>query len=1166
MPADPLARFRSTVTRIRGTATATGELSYYPAVGDLLTAVGDAVVCIQHPSADRGQSADLGLFARGQVLPGAIVGTDAWDRQVPEHGVVEAKAPDEPIEVTVASDQVKRYTRHYGKTIVTNLRDWRTVTLNPDGRTVSVDAGVTVAASEADLWAWASGDASRAAGAEQLLDYLSGAVAQGAPIAKPKTLARILATHARRALHHVETANADALEPLREQLEANLGVTFDDEQAAHFFRSGLVQTLFYGLFSTWVLTSRDADGPFDWRRVAHDLRMPPIINVLFEQYALPTRVRGLGIGEDLDRAADALNRVVADRFFDQFEHGRAIEYFYEPFLDAYDPSLRESLGVWYTPRPVVEYMVEEVDRRLREDFGLTLGLADESVVVLDPATGTGTFLSACLRLIARTLLGFDPENPPADHDPDTVDGLAAAQVREAALTRLFGFELLPAPFVIAHLRLGLMFSQMGVPLAEGQRAGVYLTNSLTGWDADAEPPVTLFDALREERDAAGAVKRDTRVLVVLGNPPYNAFAGVAATSEETEMIAPYKRGIVGRNSLDDLYVRFIRLAERRIAEITGSGIVALVTNRSYLRRPSFRSMREHLLGSFDSIDVTDLNGDRDETGKRTPSGRPDPSVFSAGGGEGIAEGVAVTVMARKPGRDPDAPPAAVTYRALWGNSKADDLGRVQRGEPPQDPDSDRDPKAVHPSPDNFHALQPVNVGEGYYAWTSLPDLAERPPEYGLHEARGHGLIDTDRGELSARMTAYLDASVPDPDLPPGCAPLLRSYSGFDPAKVRQRLTGTGQHGTAQTARPFDDGKVRRFQSRPFDRRWAYVERDHKLWVAHQERLVGAQSAGAWFLYALRTVESDRNGYPVYASDHVGDQHSLYYTAYLLSTRLPAEPPPPDDDGLPFDEDMPAGLPARPNLSAETREYLRGLGLDPDRQQDADLVFLHVLAFVNAPAYSEQHGDALRQQYPRVLLPATLDRLRASAALGARVRALLDDDAPPPSSPLLDRLGTVRREDGQSINPDAGDLAVTVAWGAVRRNGVMPGTGRTTSAAWSDQDRAAARRTAGATADAGAAGLTAEEVERLLGEDMITVHLNDRVRVERVPGNVWQAHIGGKHVMKKWLSYRPRAVSGRDLTPADARHLTRMTRALAALLLLNPDLDENYVQVIAEHAD
>lgn len=259
-----------------------------------------------------------------------------------------------------------RYTRHYGKTIVTNLRDWRTVTLQPDGRTVTVDAGFTLAADEAAFWALVGGDASQAAAPiEGLLAYLRPAIEEGAPITTSKALARVLASHARRALHNVEESGSTALEPLRQDLERSLGVTFSDDEALRFFRSGLVQTLFYGLFATWVLTARDTAEPFVWQRAAYDLRLPPIIKTLFESFVSNSTLTSLGIVADLDRGGASLNRVVQKTFFDQFEHGRAIEYFYEPFLDAYDPTLRAALGVWYTPRPVVDYIVDQVDRRLR---------------------------------------------------------------------------------------------------------------------------------------------------------------------------------------------------------------------------------------------------------------------------------------------------------------------------------------------------------------------------------------------------------------------------------------------------------------------------------------------------------------------------------------------------------------------------------------------------------------------------------------------------------------------------------------------------------------------------------------------------------------------------------------------------------------------------------
>ena len=301
---DPFDHFARRVRAFRASGTATDELSYYPAVGDLLedAAAGLHVLVMPHPSAERGRSADLGLFALHQTVAGAVVGGDAWERQVPEHGVVEAKPPSEPIEETVSSDQVDRYTRHYGKTIVTNLRDWRTVTLQPDGRTVTVDAGFTLAADEAAFWALVGGDASQAAAPiEGLLAYLRPAIEEGAPITTSKALARVLASHARRALHNVEESGSTALEPLRQDLERSLGVTFSDDEALRFFRSGLVQTLFYGLFATWVLTARDTAEPFVWQRAAYDLRLPPIIKTLFESFVSNSTLTSLGIVADLDR-------------------------------------------------------------------------------------------------------------------------------------------------------------------------------------------------------------------------------------------------------------------------------------------------------------------------------------------------------------------------------------------------------------------------------------------------------------------------------------------------------------------------------------------------------------------------------------------------------------------------------------------------------------------------------------------------------------------------------------------------------------------------------------------------------------------------------------------------------------------------------------------------
>ena len=208
-----------------------------------------------------------------------------------------------------------------------------------------------------------------------------------------------------------------------------------------------------------------------------------------------------------------LNRVVWDEFFRKFKATEAVRYFYEPFLEQFDPLLRKELGVWYTPPEIVEYMVGRVDHVLRTELNRPDGLPDESVYVLDPCCVTGAFLIEVLRRIDATLKN------------NGADATRAAKLKRAAIERIFGFELLPARYVIAHFQLGLFLADAGAPLTDdggksGERAAVYLTNALTGCDAKTKEKQMLFEELERERAAATAVKRGKPILMVLGNPPY----------------------------------------------------------------------------------------------------------------------------------------------------------------------------------------------------------------------------------------------------------------------------------------------------------------------------------------------------------------------------------------------------------------------------------------------------------------------------------------------------------------------------------------------------------------------------------------------------------------------------------------------------------------------
>ncbi len=501
-PAEPMEHYLKEWHDIYATGAGVPEESYYGPLLNLLNAVGGVmkphVRCIGQLRNTGGGEPDFRPFHAG---------TDsarqwrATPRQKPARGVVEVKAPEASLDDTLPSTQVLRYLREYGLALVTNYHEFRLVGITA-GRASDWSASALAPDAAAFRQLAAHPRSAAAEQGEALFEFLQRALLFNAPLTAPKDVAWFLASYAREARARVEKADVPALTAVRQALEEALGIAFHGDKGAHFFRSTLVQTLFYGLFAAWVLWhQRGRQGRFDWRRAGGELHVP-MIQVLFEQLAMTHRLRPLGLEEVLERAEALLNRVEADSFFSQFSQEHAIQYFYEPFLQAFDPELRKELGVWYTPAEVVRYMVARVDTVLREELGIAEGLADPNVVVLDPCCGTGAYLVEVLRCIKTTL------------DERGLGALAELRLKEAAMHRVFGFELLPAPFVVAHLQLGLLLHTLGNSLATmNERVGVFLTNALTGWEPPNEEikrrldQLTLFSPeIRQEVDAAARVK------------------------------------------------------------------------------------------------------------------------------------------------------------------------------------------------------------------------------------------------------------------------------------------------------------------------------------------------------------------------------------------------------------------------------------------------------------------------------------------------------------------------------------------------------------------------------------------------------------------------------------------------------------------------------------
>ena len=398
-------------------------------------------------------------------------------------------------------------------------------------------------------------------------------------------------------------------------------------------------------------------------------------------------------------------------------------------------------------------------------------------------------------------------------------------------------------------------------------------------------PTLPFPEFVAERDAADAVKRDQPILVVLGNPPYNGFAGVSGR-EEGGLAEPYKVGLtenwdITKNKLDDLYIRFFRVAERRIAEQTGKGIICFVSNSSWLGDPSAVVMRQRLLAEFGDITIDHLNGDSRETGKKTPDGDPDPSIFSTRlNPSGITRGVAISMLVRA--ADHIDSPATVRYRDFWGQEKRDQLAAATI-----DPDAGPDYEPLAPEQANWFRLLRWRPRRGYANWPAINELGAADPMLGLNENRQFALIDSDHDALVARIMTYLDSDVPmeqvDPRLSrifPGIDPEKVQLSGFDPEKVRKRLLDQ---------RPFDEQRIQRFQFRPLDMRYAYIETETQLWNRSRPLLVAAAEAASGFLLARRRAPRALDGAALHFSDCLVDQKVLFTDAYAIPFWLSAEP-------------------------------------------------------------------------------------------------------------------------------------------------------------------------------------------------------------------------------------------------------------------------------------
>jgi hypothetical protein len=849
--------------------------------------------------------------------------------------------------------------------------------------------------------------------------------------------------------------------------------------------------------------------------------------VLFHQLIEPTQLKALGVDEVLDWAGEVLNRVDRAAFFAAFEEQHAVQYFYEPFLEAYDPALRKQLGVWYTPPEIVTYMVERVDSVLRSELDIADGLADPRVFVLDPCCGTGSYVVEVLRRIEKTLTA------------KSESALTANAVKKAAMERVFGFEILPAPYVISHLQVGIALQQLAAPLVSdsNERAGIFLTNSLTGW----EPPtgvkqhIIAFPQLEAERDAAEEVKRNQPILVILGNPPYNAFAGVSP-AEEMGLVEPYKEGLIKewkikKFNLDELYIRFFRIAERRIAEQTRRGVVAFISNHSWISEQSFVVTRKHLLESFDRFWIENLHGNR-KISEYAPDGKTSETIFAIKGfSQGIRQGVATSLWVRSGKRTKG---ARVLFRDDIDDARAAQR-RLHLLESLKAFDFDEPYKPASPDKSNRYSFRPSKVSAEYSSWPKIIDLCAMPPSNGLMEKRGGALIDIDRVKLEKRMQTYLDPKLDWVEYQAVGQALIEKQGRFDPKAARLKVLA---------AEKFDDHRVVRYALRPFDARWAYYTGVRPIWNEPRPRLWAQCWDGNEFLMTRPAGVASPEGVPFHFTRCLGDNDLLRGHGYYFPLRL-------------------RGQVTTANLSSTARAYLHQLGVEQVDTQasSAGMVWKHALALGCSLAYLTENADGVREGWPRIPLPDSKEALIASAELGSQIAALLNTESAVPNVTShairseLAAIAVISHEGGGSLDPNKGHLALKAGWGHAGKDGaVMPGKGRIVERDYLPHELKAI--------EVGAAklGTTIGDLHKLLGERTNDIYLNGIAYWKNIPVGAWEYTIGGYQVIKKWLSYRDRDLLKRDLNPEEVEEVSAMARRIAAIILLGPALDANYQAV------
>lgn len=989
-----------------GSAT---EHTYRAALEKLLRSLQTSINVVNEPKRSECGAPDLAVLEKRSNVP---------------IGHVEAKDIGVSLAETHKSEQLARYRKYLPNLILTDYVQFRHYV-------------------GGDLWSEASlGTVESASGklrtnpaqqeaVEQLLsDFFAQ---QPQQISSPKDLAERLArlTHMTRDIiveAYRKRKASPILKDLRDVLATLLIPELAKDEEIPQFADLYAQTLTYGLFAAVCNHYEHRSGEFSLRDATGEIpKTNPLLRQLFNSIAGPDfdDEPYAGFVHEIVAVLNHANirEILAD-FGESGGHTDPVLHFYETFLATYDPKLRESRGVYYTPEPVVQYIVRSIDELLKSRFNISDGLADTEklpprfhgqtkrdhrTLILDPATGTGTFLYEVIETIRER---FRKQKRA---------GFWTEYVHDDLLPRLFGFELLMAPYAMAHLKLGMQLAGQDLPeeirglwkygFETDDRLQVYLTNTLEQVERHTQNLLgSLQRAIGEESEQAALIKRDLPILVVLGNPPYSGVSSnqgewidgllkgsIPNRDPETKRISDYTPTAsyyhvdgkpLGERKvwLQDDYVKFIRWAQWRL-EQTGHGILGFITNHGYLDNPTFRGMRWALIQAFDEIYLLDLHGNTKKK-EVAPDGGPDNNVFD------IQQGVSIGIFIKKHADKKKKSPAKVYHADLWGKREAKYNWLAENSV------ETTEWEQVEPD-EPFYLFKPFDKSEvgDYYDWPAINDIMPVNVT-GIVTARDHFVIDFDAEPLLQRITELRDTSIIDDAI------RQKYFQGKGSKKYPPGDSRGWKLPEARSKVREDEDWDRRIAPvlyRPFDSRevyyvpwmvdWPRTEAmPHMLRTENKSIMLGRAGhvigPGEWdivFASALPTEfnafrRGGNNLFPLYLYPNVGKVDQETFGQWSPGT-----------DGR------------RPNLDSEfvqAIESATGMTFITDGHGDlaSDFGPEDVLAYIYAvfhwPEYRRRYEPMLKLDFPRVPPPEDAERFITFAELGHQLLAahLLEDES------------------------------------------------------------------------------------------------------------------------------------------------------------------------------